>query len=191
MTYNYNLKANKNGYVPFLFIAAIVLGALSTFLFLSTTAAVIITALAVWAAVKMSFSLRKILSSRIETYTEGFNVFLSDGTKLEFEYKLITHAGLITNTNFVFAYEESLDRIVQLPQAFINFEGFIEELKENTTCYKDYTLEEGQTIIDWLKVELGIPEKEEETDDEISENPSDDAETENPEIDNTSENEEN
>jgi hypothetical protein len=188
MTYNYNLKANKNGYVPFLFIAAIVLGALSTFLFLSTTAAVIITVLAVWAAVKMSFSLRKILSSRIETYTEGFNVFLSDGTKLEFEYKLITHAGFITNTNFVFAYEESLDRIVQLPQAFINFEGFIEELKENTTCYKDYTLEEGQTIIDWLKVDLGITEKEEDSDNEISET---NAETENPEIDNTSENEEN
>ena len=191
MTYNYNLKANKNGYVPFLFIAAIVLGALSTFLFLSTVTAVIITALAVWAAVKMSFSLRKILSSRIETYTEGFNVFLSDGTKLEFEYKLITHAGLITNTSFVFAYEASLDRIVQLPKVFINFEDFVEELKENTTCYKDYTLEEGQTIIDWLKVELGIPEKKEETDDEISENPSDDAETENPESNNNSENEEN
>jgi hypothetical protein len=191
MTYNYNLKANKNGYVPFLFIAAIVLGALSTFLFLSTTAAVIITVLAVWAAVKMSFSLRKILSSRIETYTEGFNVFLSDGTKLEFEYKLITHAGFITNSGFVFAYEASLDRIVQLPKVFINFEDFVEELKENTTCYKDYTLEEGQTIIDWLKADLGITEKEEDSDNEISETTSDNAETENPEIDNTSENEEN
>ena len=52
-------------------------------------------------------------------------------------------------------------------------------------------MEEGQTIIDWLKVELGIPEKEEENNEEISENPSDDAETENPENNNNSENEEN
>ena len=44
-----------------------------------------------------------------------------------------------------------------------------EELKENVPCYKDYTLEEGQTIIDWLKIELGVTESSEDNaEEEIS-----------------------
>ena len=156
MIYKYDLKTNKKAYVPYLIIGAMVLTALCTFLFLSPVLAVIITAIALWIASKMLKSMKNIVSSRVETYTEGFNVYLSDGTKLEFEYPLISHAGLITNTGFVFAYEESIDRIVQLPPVFTDFSDFIEELKENVPCYKDYTLEEGQTIIDWLKKELGI-----------------------------------
>ena len=161
MIYKYDLKTNKKAYVPYLIIGAMVLTALSTFLFLSPVLAVIITAIALWIASKMLKSMKNIVSSRLETYTEGFNVYLSDGTKLEFEYPLISHAGLITNTGFVFAYEESIDRIVQLPPVFTDFSDFIEELKENVPCYKDYTLEEGQTIIDWLKKELGITDKSE------------------------------
>ena len=161
MIYKYDLKTNKKAYVPYLIIGAMVLTALSTFLFLSPVLAVIITAIALWIASKMLKSMKNIVSSRVETYTEGFNVYLSDGTKLEFEYPLISHAGLITNTGFVFAYEESIDRIVQLPPVFTDFSDFIEELKENIPCYKDYTLEEGQTIIDWLKKELGITEESE------------------------------
>lgn len=161
MIYKYDLKTNKKAYVPYLIIGAMVLTALCTFLFLSPVLAVIITAIALWIASKMLKSMKNIVSSRVETYTEGFNVYLSDGTKLEFEYPLISHAGLITNTGFVFAYEESIDRIVQLPPVFTDFSDFIEELKENVPCYKDYTLEEGQTIIDWLKKELGITEESE------------------------------
>lgn len=161
MIYKYDLKTNKKAYVPYLIIGAMVLTALSTFLFLSSFLAVIITAIALWIASKMLKSMKNIVSSRVETYTEGFNVYLSDGTKLEFEYPLISHAGLITNTGFVFAYEESIDRIVQLPPVFTDFSDFIEELKENVPCYKDYTLEEGQTIIDWLKKELGITDESE------------------------------
>ena len=161
MIYKYDLKTNKKAYVPYLIIGAMVLTALSTFLFLSPVLAVIITAIALWIASKMLKSMKNIVSSRVETYTEGFNVYLSDGTKLEFEYPLISHAGLITNTGFVFAYEESIDRIVQLPPVFTDFSDFIEELKENVPCYKDYTLEEGQTIIDWLKKELGITDESE------------------------------
>ena len=161
MIYKYDLKTNKKAYVPYLIIGAMVLTALSTFLFLSSVLAVIITAIALWIASKMLKSMKNIVSSRVETYTEGFNVYLSDGTNLEFEYPLISHAGLITNTGFVFAYEESIDRIVQLPPVFTDFSDFIEELKENVPCYKDYTLEEGQTIIDWLKKELGITDKSE------------------------------
>lgn len=161
MIYKYDLKTNKKAYVPYLIIGAMVLTALCTFLFLSPVLAVIITAIALWIASKMLKSMKNIVSSRVETYTEGFNVYLSDGTKLEFEYPLISHAGLITNTGFVFAYEESIDRIVQLPPVFTDFSDFIEELKENVPCYKDYTLEEGQTIIDWLKKELGITDKSE------------------------------
>lgn len=161
MIYKYDLKTNKKAYVPYLIIGAMVLTALCTFLFLSPVLAVIITAIALWIASKMLKSMKNIVSSRVETYTEGFNVYLSDGTKLEFEYPLISHAGLITNTGFVFAYEESIDRIVQLPPVFTDFSDFIEELKENVPCYKDYTLEEGQTIIDWLKKELGITDESE------------------------------
>lgn len=161
MIYKYDLKTNKKAYVPYLIIGAMVLTALCTFLFLSSVLAVIITAIALWIASKMLKSMKNIVSSRVETYTEGFNVYLSDGTKLEFEYPLISHAGLITNTGFVFAYEESIDRIVQLPPVFTDFSNFIEELKENVPCYKDYTLEEGQTIIDWLKKELGITDESE------------------------------
>lgn len=161
MIYKYDLKTNKKAYVPYLIIGAMVLTALCTFLFLSPVLAVIITAIALWIASKMLKSMKNIVSSRVETYTEGFNVYLSDGTKLEFEYPLISHAGLITNTGFVFAYEESIDRIVQLPPVFADFSDFIEELKENVPCYKDYTLEEGQTIIDWLKKELGITDESE------------------------------
>lgn len=161
MIYKYDLKTNKKAYVPYLIIGAMVLTALCTFLFLSPVLAVIITAIALWIASKMLKSMKNIVSSRVETFTEGFNVYLSDGTKLEFEYQLISHAGLITNTDFVFAYEESIDRIVQLPPVFTDFSNFIEELKENLPCYKDYTLEEGQTIIDWLKKELGITDESE------------------------------
>ena len=161
MMYKYDLKTNKKAYVPYLIIGVMVLTVLSTFLFLSSVLAVIITAIALWIASKMLKSMKNIVSSRVETYTEGFNVYLSDGTKLEFEYPLISHAGLITNTGFVFAYEESIDRIVQLPPVFTDFTDFIEELKENVPCYKDYTLEEGQTIIDWLKKELGITDESE------------------------------
>ena len=168
MTYRYDLKTNKKAYVPFLIIGAMVLVALSTFLFLEPIIAVIITAVALWVASKMLTSMKNIVSSRIETFTEGFNVYLSDGTKLEFEYSLISHAGLITNTDFVFAYEESLDRIVQLPPVFTDFSDFVEELKENVPCYKDYTLEEGQTIIDWLKIELGVTESSEDNTEENS-----------------------
>ena len=168
MIYRYDLKTNKKAYVPFLIIGAMVLAALSTFLFLSPVLAVIITAIALWIASKMLTSMKNIVSSRIETYTEGFNVYLSDGTKLEFEYNLISHAGLITNTGFVFAYEESIDRIVQLPPVFTDFNAFIEELKENTTCYTDYNLEEGQTIIDWLKKELGVEDKSQKDEEEDS-----------------------
>ena len=134
---------------------------------MSPVFATIISVIALFAASRMIKSMKRILSSRIETYTDGFNVFLSDGTKLEFEYNLITHAGLILNTGFVFAYEASIDRIVQLPPVFTCFDEFVEELKENTDCYTDYDLEEGKTIIDWLKKELGIPEKTEEESENI------------------------
>ena len=176
MMYKYDLKTNKKAYVPYLIIGVMVLTVLSTFLFLSSVLAVIITAIALWIASKMLKSMKNIVSSRVETYTEGFNVYLSDGTKLEFEYPLISHAGLITNTGFVFAYEESIDRIVQLPPVFTDFTDFIEELKENVPCYKDYTLEEGQTIIDWLKKELGVEDKTENQEEEIEKNESNDNE---------------
>ena len=48
------------------------------------------------------------------------------------------------------------------------FNAFIEELKENTTCYTDYNLEEGQTIIDWLKKELGVEDKSQKDEEEDS-----------------------
>lgn len=167
MIYKYDLKTNKKAYLPFLVIGAMVLAALSTILFMSPVFATIISVIALFAASRMIKSMKRILSSRIETYTDGFNVFLSDGTKLEFEYNLITHAGLILNTGFVFAYEASIDRIVQLPPVFTCFDEFVKELKENTDCYTDYDLEEGKTIIDWLKKELGIPEKTEEESENI------------------------
>ncbi|MBO5482258.1 MAG: hypothetical protein J5978_02920 [Spirochaetaceae bacterium] len=163
MTYKYNIKSNIKLLLPYVIVAVVLVGAFSTFFFLSRLYAFLLSAIAVWFSSKILKSMKNLVSSRIETFTEGFNVFLADGTKLEFQYDLITHAGLITNTNFVFAYEESVDSIVQLPPYFVNFPDFVEELKENVSCYKDYTLEEGQTIIDWLKIELGITNDDEES----------------------------
>lgn len=163
MTYKYNIKSNPKLLFPYVIVAVVLVGAFSTFFYLSRLFAFLLSAIAVWFSYKILRSMKTLLSSRIESYTEGFNVFLSDGTKLEFEYDLITHAGLITNNDSVFVYEESKDSIVQLPPVFSDFQLFIQELKENTNCYKDYTLEEGQTIIDWLKIELGITNDDEES----------------------------
>lgn len=163
MTYKYNIKSNPKLLFPFALVAIVLIGAFSTFFYLSRLFAFLLSAIAVWFSYKILRSMKTLLSSRIESYTEGFNVFLSDGTKLEFEYDLITHAGLITNNDSVFVYEESKDSIVQLPPVFSDFQLFIQELKENTNCYKDHTLEEGQTIIDWLKIELGITNDDEES----------------------------
>lgn len=155
MIYKYNLKSNKKAYIPFIAIFGCVLAGASTFLYLSRIVATIIFVIALWAAFKMYSSMKTILNSRIETFTDGFCVYVSDGTKLDFEWNLVTHAGHITNNDFYFAYEESLDRIVQLPNVFTDFDTFIEELKQNTP-YKEYDLADGETIIDWLKKELGV-----------------------------------
>lgn len=162
MTYKYNIKSNLKLLFPYVLVGIMLIFAISSFFFFEPLMAIIFTAIALWFSFRICKTMKNILSSRVESYTEGFTVFMADGSKLDFEYKLITHAGFITNTGFIFAYEESLDRIVQLPPAFIGFEDFINELKENLSCYKDYTLEEGQTIIDWLKAELGITEDTEE-----------------------------
>ena len=71
----------------------------------------------------------------------------------------------------------------------IRFFSFVEELKENVPCYKDYTLEEGQTIIDWLKIELGVTENSEdntEEDSTILEEGEEEADTKKEETSNTS-----
>lgn len=162
MTYKYNPKTTKN---RFLFYGIAILatgGGLATFLFLDTFAAVICTALGLWVSVTVLKAVAKVQSTKIVTHDEGFAAYLSNGTKLDFGWGDITHSGIVVNgehKDLVFAYAEETDKIVKLPPIFFDFEDFKAELKEKTP-YKEYTLEEGETIIDYLK-KIVCPQTEE------------------------------
>lgn len=158
MIYPYDKKNNKKLLWMYLFAGLCVLAGASTFIFTTPLFGIICTAVGCYVAWQVIRAMRKFLSSRIETYSEGFTVYMTTGNKLSFEWGNVTHSGIIMNgpsKDYVFAYALDADSIVQLPPVFVNFEEFKTELM-NHTPYKEYVLEDGETIIDYLKHYLGF-----------------------------------
>ncbi|MBR6215509.1 MAG: hypothetical protein IKQ84_03780 [Spirochaetaceae bacterium] len=153
MVYKYNPKVNKKRPVIFLVcIAAPVAGACLYF-FAGPLVGVVGAAAGLWVSFTIIKMLRRLENSKVETFTESCTAYTSGGEKLVFEYKDITHAGLVKggpDDGHIFIYNENADKIVDLPPVFLDFEALKQELSANTP-WQIYELEPDETIIDRLK----------------------------------------
>ena len=109
MIYQYD-KSNNNKLFLMYFLAGLcVIAGVSTFFFLSPLFATIATVLGMYIAFLIMRSLKKLTSSRIETYSDGFTVYFTTGGKLSFEWNKVSHCGIIMNgptKDYVFASSE-------------------------------------------------------------------------------------
>lgn len=153
MEYKRKIKIDKN-FVGIYAMAAVILaaGAICCIWFSAFigTLCIIAGLFVCWIIAK---TMKKILSSRILTYSEGLTVFNADGSKMAMEWKDVSHAGKITGGKFaghVFMYDESADQFIQLPPIFHDFDKFEAELKEHFTV-DDVNLEENESVRDYIK----------------------------------------
>ncbi len=153
MVYKYNPKVNKKRPVIFLVcIAAPVAGA-GLYFIAGLLVGVVGAAAGLWVSFTIIKMLKRLENSKIETFTESCTAYTSGGEKLVFEYKDITHAGLVKggpDDGHIFIYNENADKILQLPPVFLDFEALKQELSANTP-WQIYELEPDETIIDRLK----------------------------------------
>ena len=153
MVYKYNPKVNKKRPVIFLVCFAAPLAGAGLYFFAGPLVGIVGAAAGLWVSFTIIKMLRRLENSRVETFTESCTAYTSGGDKLVFEYKDITHAGLVKggpNDGQIFIYDENADKILQLPPVFLDFEALKQELSANTP-WQLYELEPDETIIDRLK----------------------------------------
>lgn len=166
MIYLYNKKVNPKRYVLYALCAACVAVGVSFFFFAGTLIGLASTCAGILVAGAILKELVKVQSARISTYTEGFTAYTSDGSTFAFEWKDVTHAGIVASGEYkgtVFVYAEASDKFIQLQRVFLDFDSFIAELQQNTP-WKEYTLAEGETVTVHLRKLLGVEKKEEKSD---------------------------
>ena len=153
MVYKFNKKANKKRpFIIALCLVCPVAGACVYFL-AGLLPGIICTAGGFYIGYSIWKMLRRLENTKIETFTESCTAYTSGGEKLVFEYKDITHAGLVKggpNDGQIFIYNEIADKILQLPPVFLDFEALKQELSENTP-WQIYELEPDETITARLK----------------------------------------
>ena len=153
MVYKFNKKSNKKRpLIIAVCLACPVAGACVYFL-AGLLPCIVCTAGGFWAGCSIWKMLNRLESTRVETFTESCTAYTSGGEKLVFEYKNITHAGLVKggpSDGQIFIYDENADKILQLPPVFVDFESLKQELSENTP-WKTYELEPDETITAHLK----------------------------------------
>ncbi len=176
MIYQYKMKMSKKSFPVYAMGFGSLAVAISAFFWANTLTAVLFVGVALFIDYQILKTIRRIAGARVVTFTEGFVVHMTDGTKMEFDWEKVDYSGVITNgehPGMIFAYNEGDDKIIQLPPVFSDFDQLVEELKENTP-FKEYQLEEGETsIIDHLKNMLGLNSDEEEDDDDEAEDSED------------------
>ncbi len=153
MVYKYNPKVNKKRPVIFLVCFAAPLAGAGLYFFAGPLVGVVGAAAGLWVSFTIIKMLRRLENSKVETFTESCTAYTSGGEKLVFEYKDITHAGLVKggpDDGHIFIYNENADKILQLPPVFLDFEALKQELSANTP-WQIYELEPDETIIDRLK----------------------------------------
>jgi len=177
MIYKYKMTLNKESVKVYLILAACLVVGVGSFFLLPTIGALIILAVCLFVAYTLLKAMAKAMSARITTYTDGFSVRMSDGTKMEFEWDLISYAGYVVEgiqKGYVFVYEESVDRFIQLPPTFENLEGFRAEVEEHHPV-EDCVMKPTETIKERIK-SIFVPETEEAPADGKTESGADSAE---------------
>lgn len=163
MIYKYDVRKNKKMYLLYGIIGLLVLAGIPVWLIAGNIPGLVAEALFAYIAFSLFKAAKSFANNKIETYTEGMSVSVPGGEKVSFDWDEITHAGYIfhdsvsSSYEMIFVYAEEKDSIIQLPPNYIGFSEFIEELNKAFPL-KEYHLEDGQTIIDYLKKEMGMVE---------------------------------
>lgn len=163
MIYKYKMKFDGDSIKVYLILFACLVVGIGSFFVLSTIPALVVLAICIYVAYVILKIVAKAFNARITTYTDGFTVRMPDGTKLDFEWNLISYAGFVTEgiqKGYVFVYEESIDKFVQLPPTFENMADFRAEIEEHHPV-EDCALKPGETIKERIK-SLFVPETTEE-----------------------------
>ncbi|MBO4706641.1 MAG: hypothetical protein J5647_12960 [Spirochaetaceae bacterium] len=159
MIYRYRMKFDGDSFKVYLLLAACVVVGIGAFFVLSTLWAIVLFLVCVVMAFQILKMMAKTLRARIITYTDGFTVYMTDGTKQQFEWDLISYAGFVVEgiqKGYVFVYEESVDRFIQLPPTFENLAGFREEIEEHHPV-EDCIMKPSETIKERIK-SIFVPE---------------------------------
>lgn len=153
MIYRYKMKFDGDSLKVYLLLAACAVVGIGSFFVLSTLWAIVLLLVCAVMAFQILKMMAKTLSARIVTYTDGFTVHMMDGTKQQFEWDLISYAGFVVEgiqKGYVFVYEESVDRFIQLPPSFENLAGFREEIEEHHPV-EDCIMKPSETIKERIK----------------------------------------
>ncbi len=159
MTYRYKMKFDGDSFKVYLLLAACAVVGIGSFFVLSTLWAIVLLLVCGVMAFQILKMMAKTLSARIITYTDGFTVHMMDGTKQDFEWDLISYAGFVVEgiqKGYVFVYEESVDRFIQLPPQFENLAGFRAEIEEHHPV-EDCIMKPSETIKERIK-SIFVPE---------------------------------
>ena len=159
MIYRYKMKFDGDSFKVYLLLAACVVVGIGAFFVLPTLWAIVLLLICGFMAIQILKTMAKTLSARIVTYTDGFTVHMMDGTKQQFEWDLISYAGFVVEgiqKGYVFVYEESVDRFIQLPPQFENLAGFREEIEEHHPV-EDCIMKPSETIKERIK-SIFVPE---------------------------------
>lgn len=103
-------------------------------------------------------TIKKLTNGKVVTYDEGLTAYAPGKDVFEFTWKEVTHAGRVKKEgedDRYFIYAEEKDKILKITRNYKNIDGLVEEIQKNTP-FKDYILNENETIEDVLKKELNI-----------------------------------
>ena len=178
MIYRYRMKFDGDSFKVYLLLAACVVVGIGAFFVLSTLWAIVLFLVCVVMAFQILKMMAKTLRARIITYTDGFTVYMTDGTKQQFEWDLISYAGFVVEgiqKGYVFVYEESVDRFIQLPPTFENLAGFREEIEEHHPV-EDCIMKPSETIKERIKSSEADAEKTAEVEDQTESGTTDESE---------------
>ncbi len=153
MQYKGIVKTDKNLVISYLLSIGLLAGGVAFFINSLKFIGVLCCIAGLFILYTISKVRKYIKASGITTYTDGLTISYANGCKISFNWDGITHAGKIINGEHkgnIFIYDGNEDKYVQLLPAYEDFDAFAEELKEHFEL-KDVTLEENQTIKDYLK----------------------------------------
>lgn len=153
-----------------------------SFFFLPALVGIIITVIGTYFAYQLGKFMANTLRARILTGEEGMTFILSAKETPFIAWSEITNSGLCRQgkKRTAYIYKEEGDRLLTFPDEFSGFDRLLNELRSRVEVeVEEVDLADTDTIKDHLRRKLGLPEQDEEgEEEEETKVPDDDSEIE-------------
>ena len=173
MTYRITISSNPKTLLLIIFVVALPVGTILSFLVMPIFLSIILTILGGYVSYNLAKYVLNILASRIDTSDEGLSFKMSRKESSSLRWEQISHAGYCEEERSrpsAFVYSEDEDRLLTIPSEYSGFRDLVAELRSHVTV-ENIQLDPSDSIASYLRDLLGV--KEESADDTVKseENP--------------------